>query len=162
MGDNFLAVQKAGFAPLSKPANRCDLCWMNKTHMRRLTPASIAPPLARYAHGVEVPPGARIIRSSGQLGLAVDGTIPPDVGAQAAICFGNIAAILAEGGVGPADICHITAWLTDRADLPAYMAARDAFMADVGDPPASTLLLISGFSRPEFKVEVEVWAAALP
>lgn len=130
--------------------------------MRRLTPPGIAAPLARYAHGVEVPPGARTLRTSGQLGMAPDGTVPEGAGAQAAIAFANIGAILAEGGMGPADICHITAWLTDRADLPAYMAARDAFLADVPDPPASTLLLISGFSRPEFKVEVEVWAAAIP
>lgn len=130
--------------------------------MRRLTPPGIAAPLARYAHGVEVPPGARTLRTSGQLGMASDGTVPESAGAQAAIAFANIGAILAEGGMGPADICHITAWLTDRADLPAYMAARDAFLADVPDPPASTLLLISGFSRPEFKVEVEVWAAAIP
>lgn len=130
--------------------------------MRRLTPPGIAAPLARYAHAVEVPPGARIIRTSGQLGMAADGSVPPDAGTQAAICFANIRVILAEGGMGPADVCHITAWLVDRADLPAYMAARDAFMADATQPPASTLLLIAGFSRPEFKVEVEVWAAAMP
>lgn len=128
--------------------------------MRRLTPPGIAAPLARYAHAVEVPPGARILRTSGQLGMAPDGTVPTEAAAQAALCFANIAAILAEGGMGPANICHITAWLTDRADLPAYMAARDAFMVGVTEPPASTLLLVSGFSRPEFKVEVEVWAAA--
>jgi enamine deaminase RidA (YjgF/YER057c/UK114 family) len=130
--------------------------------MRRLSPPGIAAPLARYAHGVELAPGARTLRTSGQLGMAADGTVPADAGAQAAICFANIKAILAEGGMGPADICHITAWLTDRADLPAYMAARDAFLAGTGEPPASTLLLIAGFSRPEFKVEVEVWAAAMP
>lgn len=127
--------------------------------MRRLTPDTIAAPLARYAHGVEIPAHARIIRTSGQLGLAADGHVPDSVREQAAICFGNIGAILAAGGMGPGDICHITAWLTDRADLPAYMAARDAFLAGAGAPPASTLLIIAGFSRPEFKVEIEVMAA---
>ena len=58
-----------------------------------------------------------------------------------------------------ADICHISAWLTDRADLPAYMAARDAFLSGANVLPASTLLLVAGFSRPEFKVEIEVMAA---
>lgn len=128
--------------------------------MRPLNPATIAAPLARYAHGVEVPAGARLIRTSGQLGLAADGTVPADVAAQAALCFANIRAILEEGGMGIDHICHISAWLTDRADLPAYMAARDAFLAESGVLPASTLLLVAGFSRPEFKVEIEVWAAA--
>lgn len=61
--------------------------------------------------------------------------------------------------MGVDDICHIAAWLIDRADLPAYMAARDAFLSGSRVLPASTLLLIAGFSRPEFKVEIEVMAA---
>ena len=60
----------------------------------------------------------------------------------------------------PRHICHITAWLVDRADLPAYMAARDAFLAGQTVPAASTVLLVAGFSRPEFTVEVEVMATA--
>lgn len=127
--------------------------------MRRLNPATIAAPLARYAHGVEISPAARVIRTSGQLGIGGDGKVPDSVSEQSGICFSNIQSILAEGGMGPSDICHITAWLTDRADLPAYMAARDAFLAEAGEPPASTLLIIAGFSRPEFKIEIEVWAA---
>jgi enamine deaminase RidA (YjgF/YER057c/UK114 family) len=128
--------------------------------MRPLTPATIASPLACYAHGALLPAGARIIRTSGQLGLAADGTIPGSVADQAAICFANIRAILVEGGMEVADICHISAWLTDRADLPAYMAARDAFLSGSNVLPASTLLLVAGFSRPEFKIEVEVMAAS--
>jgi enamine deaminase RidA (YjgF/YER057c/UK114 family) len=77
-----------------------------------LTPATIAAPLPRYAHGVFLPAGARIIRTSEQLGLAAVGTVPENVADQAAIRFGNIRAILAEGGMGVEDICHISAWLT--------------------------------------------------
>lgn len=128
--------------------------------MRPLIPATIAAPLARYAHAALLPAGARIIRTSGQLGLATDGTVPKSVADQATICFANIRAILAEGGMGVEDICHISAWLTDRDDLPAYMAARDAFLGGFDVLPASTLLLVAGFSRPEFKVEVEVMAAS--
>ncbi len=127
--------------------------------MRPLTPPTIAAPLARYAHGVLLISGARIIRTSGQLGLAPDGTVPESMTEQAAICFANIREILAEGGMGVKDICHISAWLTDRNDLPAYMAARDAFLGDSVVLPASTLLLVAGFARPEFKVEIEVMAA---
>lgn len=128
--------------------------------MRFLTPATIPAPLARYAHGVLIPPGVRILRTSGQLGLGADGRIPEGVTEQAAQCFANIRAILAEADMGPEHICHISAWLTDRADLAAYMAARDAFIGRDRPAPASTLLIVAGFSRPEFKVEVEVMAAA--
>ena len=126
--------------------------------MRILTPTSISPPLARYAHGIEVCGPARMIRTSGQLGVMPDGNVPPTAAGQATVCFDNIRAILAEGDMGVADICHISAWLTDRADLSAYMTARDAFLGGTGNLPASTLLIVAGFSRPEFRVEVEVWA----
>ena len=127
--------------------------------MRELTPQDIAPPFARYAHGVEVPPGARLIFTSGQLGLAADGTVPDDVGAQADICFANIDAILRSGGAGRGDVVRINAFVTDRAHMAGYMAARDRWLADVERLPASTLVIVSGFTRPEFTVEIEVVAA---
>ena len=127
--------------------------------MRELTPGTIAPPFARYAHGVEVPAGHRLIATSGQLGLAADGSIPDDPGAQADICFANLTAILGEAGAGPADVVRINAFVTDRAHMAGYMAARDRWLADVTRLPASTLVIVSGFTRPEFKVEVEVLAA---
>ena len=129
--------------------------------MRQITPPDIAPPFARYAHGVEVPPGRRLIFTSGQLGLADDGTIPEDAGAQADICLANIDAILRAAGAGREDVVRINAFVTDRAHMPAYMAARDRWLADVTRLPASTLVIVSGFTRPEFKVEIEVVAAPL-
>ncbi len=128
--------------------------------MKSLTPAAIAPPFARYSHGVELPAGARIVRTSGQMGLAQDGTVPEEAQAQAEICFANITAILAEAGMDTGDVCHVSAYVTDRAHMPGYMAARDAFLANATVLPSSTLVIVSGFTRPEFVVEVEVWAAA--
>ncbi|MEL6809369.1 MAG: RidA family protein [Pseudomonadota bacterium] len=128
--------------------------------MKSLTPAAIAPPFARYSHGVELPAGARIVRTSGQLGLAQDGTVPDGSQAQAEICFANITAILEEAGMGADNVCHVSAYVTDRAHMPGYMAARDAFLANATVLPSSTLVIVSGFTRPEFVVEVEVWAAA--
>ena len=127
--------------------------------MREITPADIPPPFARYAHGVEVPPGRRMIFTSGQLGLAADGSVPEDVGAQADICFASIDAILRAAGAGREDVVRINAFVTDRAHMAGYMAARDRWLADVPRLPASTLVIVSGFTRPEFKVEIEVVAA---
>jgi enamine deaminase RidA (YjgF/YER057c/UK114 family) len=124
---------------------------------RFLTPKSIKPPFARYSHGVEVPGGKRLVLCSGQLGIAPDDSVPEDAGAQAELCFRNIAAILSEAGLGLSDIVRINAYVTDRAYLRAYMDVRDRLFADPA--PASTLMIVSGFARPEFKVEVEVIAA---
>lgn len=127
--------------------------------MRALTPARIAPPFAAYSHAVEVPAGHRLIVTSGQLGLASDGTVPEDARAQAEICFGNLTAILAEAGAGPRNVIRINAFVTDRSHMAGYMEARDAWVAGADPLPASTLVIVSGFTRPEFVVEVEVTAS---
>ena len=57
-----------------------------------------------------------------------------------------------------ADLVRINAFVTDRAYLKPYMDARDRFVSS--PPPASTLMIVAGFARPEFKVEVEVVAAS--
>ena len=128
--------------------------------MKSLVPSNIRPPFARYAHGVEIPAGWRIVQTSGQLGTTAEDDIPEDAFDQALICFENIRAILKEAGMTSGDVAHISAYVTDRAHMAGYMQARDQFMADVERLPSSTLLIVSGFTRPEFKVEVEVLAAA--
>jgi len=124
---------------------------------RPLNPPTIRPPFARYSHGMEIPPGAKLVYCSGQLGVGADDRVPADVEAQAALCFANIAAILGEAGLTLADIVRINAYVTGREHMKGYMAVRDRVVGS--PPPASTLMIVSGFTRPEFLVEVEVVAA---
>ena len=128
--------------------------------MKQLEPPGIAPPFARYAHGVELPAGQRIVRTSGQLAMGPDGAVPEGAEAQARLCFVNIAVILAEAGMGLGDVFHLSAYVTDRSHMAGYMAARDAALARRTVLPSSTLMIVGGFTRPEFVVEVEAWAAA--
>lgn len=121
------------------------------------TPAGIRPPFARYSHGVEVEAGARLMFCSGQLGIGPDDAIPEDAGAQARLCFENIRATLRSAGMDLGDIVHINAYVTGREHMKPYMAVRDEIVGD--PPPASTLLIVAGFTRPEFKVEIEAIAA---
>jgi enamine deaminase RidA (YjgF/YER057c/UK114 family) len=134
----------------------------DKTALRALFPSSIRPPFAAYAHGTHVPPFAEWVFASGQLGITVDDEIPEDARAQAELCFAACDAILAEAGFTRGDTVRINAFVTDRAHMAGYMAARDAWWAGLERLPASTLVIVSGFTRPEFKVEVEVTAARLP
>ena len=125
--------------------------------MRRITPTTIRPPFARYAHGVEVPPGARLVVVSGQLGVGPDDVAPEGAEAQAKLCFANIAAVLAEAGMTLSDVVRFNAYVSGREHLPGYMVARDSVIGT--PPPGSTLMIVSGFARPEFVVEVEAMAA---
>jgi enamine deaminase RidA (YjgF/YER057c/UK114 family) len=122
-----------------------------------LSPQDIRAPFGRYSHGIAVPAGARLVFCSGQLGLKVGDMLPPTVEGQAEVCFQNIAAILREAGMALGDIVRINAFVTRREDMKAYMTVRDRF---VSDPlPASTLMIVAGFTRAEFLVEIEAVAA---
>jgi enamine deaminase RidA (YjgF/YER057c/UK114 family) len=124
---------------------------------RPIAPPSIRPPFARYSHAVEVVAPARLLFASGQLGVAADDTVPDGVEAQAVLCFENIKAILADAGMSFADVVRFSAFVTDRAYFPIYGAVRSRYVD--GDAFASTVVIVSGFTRPEFKIEVEVTAA---
>src|SRR2546430_16094562 len=124
---------------------------------RPINPASIRAPFAQYSHAVEVPAG-RMLFASGQLGVAPDDKVPEDAEAQAVLCFENIKAILAEANMTFDDVVRFTAYVTDRTYFPVYGAVRSRYVPGNAFAFASTLVIVSGFTRAEFKVEVEVTA----
>ncbi|HEY1885452.1 MAG TPA: Rid family hydrolase [Roseiarcus sp.] len=128
--------------------------------MRRLSPNAIHPPFANYAHGVEVAAGSRVVFCSGQLGIGRDGVIPEDVESQVRLCFRAIVAILGEASMSLSDLVRLNAYVASAQYLGGYMKVRDEFVSN--PPPASTLMIVQGFARPEFKVEIEAVAARAP
>jgi len=125
--------------------------------LSRITPADIHPPAANYSHATAVPPNARWLYLSGQVGVAPDGTIPDDAAAQAELCFANIEAILREAGMAPSDLVRLTTYLIDARDRHAYMAVRDRFVGS--PPPGSTLVVVAALAAPRYRIEVEAIAA---
>lgn len=125
---------------------------------RHLSPAAVRPPFGRYHHAVALEGAGRLLFVSGQLGIRVDGSVPADVGEQAALCLAAIDACLAEAGMGRGDVVRLNVFLTEPEHRAAYMAVRDAWVAD--PPPASTLVIAKALVLPACKVEVEAVAAA--
>ena len=121
----------------------------------------MAAPAAAYAHGVEVPAGARLVFTSGVVPTRHDGSTPATIGEQAALVWDNITAILAEGNMAVADIVSITTYVVATAtltdDLREVMTARDAALR--GHLAASTLVTVPALARPEWKMEIAVIAA---
>lgn len=130
--------------------------------LKALTPEDIRPPFARYSHGIEAPAGYGLAVISGQLGVDANDFAPEQVEEQTRLCFGNIDAILRSAGMTRSSVMRINAYVTDRAYMQGYMAERDLWIDQLDPPPASTLMIVSGFTRPEFKVEIEVLAARQP
>ena len=124
---------------------------------RMRNPAAVAPPGGRYTHAIEVPASARLLYISGQIGAAADGAVPSGIVAQTENCWRNILAILADAGMGIADLVKVTIFLTREEDIAAYREARDRIIGDAR--PASTLVVCSRLVRPEWLVEVEAVAA---
>jgi len=126
--------------------------------MKRLLPPELAAPLARYVHAVALDTPGRMLFASGQLAVARDGSVPDGIDAQCDLIFANLDAILRAGGLGRGDVVRVNAFVIGRDDLKPYMAARDRWFAG-HEPPASTLMMVAGFTRPEFRVEIEIVAA---
>jgi 2-iminobutanoate/2-iminopropanoate deaminase len=126
-------------------------------------PATIArsnPPTVReptgYTHAIEIRGAERRLIISGQIGMALDGTIPDTGGGQIDQAFANLRAVLEANGMTVANIVKTTVFLTDRSLLGAYRAARGALLKE--HAPASTLLFVAGLADPRFVVEIEAEA----
>lgn len=120
-------------------------------------PATVRAPTG-YSHAIEILNAERRLIISGQVGLALDGTVPASGEAQIAQAFANLVAVLAANGMGVANIVKTTVFLTERSLLAPYRAARIAAFG--GHAPASTLLFVAGLADPTFVVEIEAEAVA--
>lgn len=125
--------------------------------LKQHTPGDIAPPFSPYSHGIEVPPDARWLYVSGQIGVDADGNIPDDMVEQNRLAWGNIRAILKSAGMDISDVVRINAFVTSTEGIAAYREVRTEAVGAAR--PASTLLVVAGLASPDFKVEIEVVAA---
>ncbi len=124
-----------------------------------LLPSDLRAPFGNYAHGMLLHCPQRIVFTSGQLGISKDGAIAPDITAQTQMCFHNIERILAAADMTAANIVHLRAFVTQREFFAPYMRVRDDFLHN--RQVASTLLIVNGFTLPEFLVEIEATAVSL-
>src|ERR1700741_3923783 len=109
------------------------------------------------AHGVEIPPNARILFCNGQVGARLDGTVPEDTQEQIEVIFERIRLILAASNMTFEDVVKLTVYVTDKSILDDYFRIRGRIMG-THNPPA-TLLIVDKFPRPGVGIEIEAIAA---
>jgi 2-iminobutanoate/2-iminopropanoate deaminase len=130
---------------------------------RRWNPEEVAPPLGRYSHLAEVPPGHRLVFFSGQLGVLPDGTLSgEDAETQARQIFANIEALLAVQGAGPEHLVKLLTMVAGTGHLAGYRAAQAETFArwfPDGDFPAQSLMVVAALAGPAYTAEVEAIAA---
>ena len=125
--------------------------------INRHNPEGVAGPFATYSHAVEVVDPARLLFGAGQVGVRPDGTVGEDVEEQARLVWANITEVLRSAGMDLTDIVQLNMLLLDRADREPAHKVRQEFLGD--HRPASTLMYISGLSRPEWRLEIDFIAA---
>jgi 2-iminobutanoate/2-iminopropanoate deaminase len=126
---------------------------------RIVSPSSIAPPAANYAHAVVMQSPVTTLHTSGVVPVRPDGSVPTAIEDQAQVVWANLLAILGEARLAPADVVSITTYVVvdHLSDLPAVMAARDHALQ--GHRAASTLVTVPALARPEWKVEIALIAS---
>ena len=124
---------------------------------REITPSTIAPPAANYAHAVRTEGAGVWLHTSGVVPTAPDGSTPADVGEQARVVWANIASMLVEVDMTPSDVVSVTTYAVVGEPLGPIMAARDEFLA--GHRAASTLVTVPALAQPQWRVEIAIIAA---
>ncbi len=112
---------------------------------------------SNVAHGVEVPAGARLLFTNGQVGTKSDGSTPEATAEQVEVIFDRLKAVLKAADMTLIDIVRFDVYVTDRADIEPFAEVRDRVMGD--HKPGATLLVVNGLARPELKIEIEAVAA---
>lgn len=123
---------------------------------RKFNPEGMNPP-PFYSHGVEVQAGSRMVFVSGQVGMRPDGSVAEGIGEQVTVAIANLTAVLAAGGMTPADIVKTTIYLTDEADFEGFTGAAAPLL--VQPPAAVTLVYVKALASPALRVEIEAVAA---
>lgn len=95
---------------------------------------------------------------SGQASIGDDGSIVgvADFDAQLEQTFANIAKVLAAGGSDLSKVVKVTIYLTDMANFPKIVAARQRWFTP--PYPADTTLEVRSLALPELMVEIDVIA----
>jgi enamine deaminase RidA (YjgF/YER057c/UK114 family) len=100
--------------------------------------------------------GNRIL-VSGTAPVEDDGSSTPgDAGAQAERCLAVIVGAIEKLGGSAEDVVRTRQYLVDASDADAVGAAHRRWFGDIR--PASTMIVIAGLLRPEWRVEIEAEA----
>jgi 2-iminobutanoate/2-iminopropanoate deaminase len=120
-------------------------------------PSSIHAPVGRYVHQVEVTEPKRILFISGQVGMAPDGGVPDDPVEQFAVALENVLRNLEAAGLDVNSLTKLTTYVVGELDSAGRRAALDRLLG--AHVTTSTLVFVAALAAPQYKVEVDAWAA---
>ena len=122
-------------------------------------PDTIHPPVGRYVHQIELGSPAKLVFISGQVGMRPDGSVPDDTVEQLAVALENVVRNLEAAGLEASDLLKITTYVVvgSAMDPGRRRAEMDRLLGD--HVPTSTLVYVSALAAPQYRVEIDAWAA---
>ena len=122
-------------------------------------PDTIHAPVGRYVHQLELENPSKLLFISGQVGMRLNGSVPDDAVDQLEVALENVVRNLEAAGLETTDLVKATTYVVAGAAMD--LARRRAVLERIfGDHIAtSTLVYVAGLAAPEYKVEVDAWAA---
>lgn len=122
---------------------------------QQIVPANASRPSGPFSSGIK---SGRFVFVAGQVAVDENGKTVGvgDIGAQTRQVLTNIGKVLQAGGASFDDVCKVTVFVTDLANLPALQAVRPEFFKE--PYPASTLVKVAQLINPDWLVEIEAIA----
>jgi len=121
-------------------------------------PETIHAPAGRYVHQIEVANPSRLLFISGQIGRTLDGTVPAGAVEQFEVAMENVLRNLEAAGLGVDALTKLTTYVVGELDPVGRREVLDRLLGP--HVSCSTLVFVAALAAPEFKVEVDAWAAA--
>jgi 2-iminobutanoate/2-iminopropanoate deaminase len=119
-------------------------------------PETVHAPLGRYVHQIEVSGESRILFLAGQVGIAPDGSVPPDSVDQLGVALDNVMSNLKAAGFDATDLVKLTTYVVGEMDAAGRRAELDRVLGT--HVTTSTLVYVAALASPDYKVEVDAWA----
>ena len=124
---------------------------------RTINAADAPAPAGTYSQAIEVRNATRTLYVSGQIPVAVDGTVPTAFADQARVAWQNVVAQLHAADMTLDNLVKVTIFLSDRRYIPEYRQVRSEFL---GERRPALTCIITGILATAWLLEIEAVACA--
>ncbi len=121
---------------------------------QQIVSEKIGKPSGHFSQANVVEAQGRIVFISGMTAKRADGTIAGvgDLEAQTRQMCENVKAAIEAAGGAMTDICRVDDYVKDMSGFEIIHRVRRAYFPD--PPPASTMVAVSGFTHPDYLIEM--------
>ena len=128
---------------------------------RQISTDRIGQPSGHFSQAIAADARGQLLFISGMTSKRADGSIAgiDDIEAQTRQTCENVKAAVEAAGGSMADICRVDVYVKSMVDFDVIHRVRRQYFPD--PPPASTMLQITGFTHPDYLIEINA-IAVLP